>query len=46
MTVTNGISSSSICPFDNTVVFQYPDDTGLVKILSAVEESTEVRKIL
>jgi hypothetical protein len=46
VTVTNGIASSSICPFDKTVVFQYPGETGLVEIPSAVDENTEVPKTL
>jgi hypothetical protein len=46
VTVTSGISGSSICARDKTVDFQYPGDTGLGEIPSVVDESTEVPKIL
>lgn len=46
MTVTSGISGSSVCARDKRVVFQYPGDTGLVEIPSVVDESSDVPKIL
>lgn len=45
VTVTRGISGSSICAPDNMVVFQYPGDTGLELGPSAVDERIDVRKI-
>lgn len=45
MTVTSGTSGSSIWAPDKTVVF-HPDDTGPAEIPSAVDEKTEVPKII
>lgn len=45
MTVTSGISGSSICDFDRRVDFHL-GDMGLVDIPSVVDENTEVPKVL